>query len=80
MEVETTKMSSKGQIVIPQEIREELNAEEGTVFAVMSSNNTIILKKIEKPSKEALIEDLKNIAKEGNRRLESKGVKEKDIK
>ncbi|VVB81041.1 Uncharacterised protein [uncultured archaeon] len=35
MEVETVKMSSKGQIVIPQDIREELHASEGTVFSVV---------------------------------------------
>ena len=78
MPIETTKMSSKGQIVIPQDIREELNAKEGTVFVVINTKDTIILKKIETPSKEDLIRDLKEIAKEG-RRLESKGIKESDI-
>ena len=44
MEVETTKMSSRGQVVIPQDLREELGIEEGTVFAVMGSRDTLILK------------------------------------
>ena len=79
MTIETTKMSSKGQIVIPQDIREEIKAKEGTIFAILGSNDTIILKKIETPSKEDLIRDLKEIAKEGRRRLESKGIKESDI-
>ena len=79
MDIETTKMSSKGQIVIPQDIRAELHAEEGTVFAVMSSKDTIILKKLETPSKHALIKDLEQIAKEGRKRLETQGIKEKDI-
>lgn len=79
MGIETTKMSSKGQIVIPQDIREEIKAKEGTIFAILSSNDTIILKKIETPSKEDLIKDLKEIAKEGRRRLESKSIKERDI-
>ena len=79
MEVETTKMSSKGQIVIPQDVREELNAKEGTVFAVVSRKDTIILKKIETPTKEDLIKDLQNIAKEGRRRAEKLGIKETDI-
>jgi AbrB family looped-hinge helix DNA binding protein len=79
MDVETTKMSSKGQIVIPQDIREELRATEGTVFAVVASKDTIILKKIETPSKERLIQELETIAKEGKRRLERKGLKESDI-
>ena len=79
MEVVTTKMSSKGQIVIPQDIRKELHADEGTVFAVVGSKDTIILKKIEKPSKKAIMKDLEAIAKEGRKRLEQKGIKESDI-
>jgi AbrB family looped-hinge helix DNA binding protein len=79
MEVETVKMSSRGQVVIPLDIREGLHAREGTVFAVMGSKDTVILKKIEKPSKEALIRELTVIAKEGRRRLEKKGIKESDI-
>ena len=79
MEVETTKMSSRGQVVIPQDLREELGIEEGTVFAVMGSRDTLILKKLEKPSKESLIKDLKTIAKEGRKRAEVKGIKESDI-
>ena len=79
MEVETTKMSSRGQVVIPQDIREELNATEGTVFAVIGSKDTIVLKKIETPSKHALIKELETIAKEGKKRLEQKGIKESDI-
>ncbi|MEK6922231.1 MAG: hypothetical protein AABX08_00340 [Nanoarchaeota archaeon] len=79
MNIETIKMSSKGQIVIPQRIREELRAEEGSMFAVISSRNSVILKKIETPSKEDLIKDLERIAKEGRRRAEKLGIKESDV-
>ena len=79
MAVEMIKMSSKGQIVIPQDIREEICASEGTMFAVISERNSIVLKKVETPSKEDLICELKEIAKEGKRRLEAKNIKEEDI-
>ena len=79
MEVETTKMSSKGQIVIPQDLREELNIVEGTMFAVVGNKDTIILKRLEKPSKDSLIKDLENMAKEGKKRAEKLGIKESDI-
>ena len=79
MGVETVKMSSRGQIVIPQDIREERRATEGTIFAVIGSKDTVILKKVEKPSKEELIKKLEAIAKEGRMRLEKKGIKESDI-
>jgi len=79
MAVDTIKMSSKGQIVIPQDIREEIDAEEGTIFSVVSNNGTVILKKIETPSKEDLIKEFEAIAKEGRKRAEKLGIKESDI-
>ena len=79
MAVEMIKMSSKGQIVIPQDIRTEICASEGTMFAVISERDSIVLKKIAIPSKEELIYELKEIAKEGKRRLEAKSIKESDL-
>ena len=79
MTVETVKMSAKGQIVIPQQIREELNANEGSMFAVIGSKDSVILKKIETPSKEDLIRDLERIAKEGRKRAERLGIKESGV-
>ncbi len=79
MEVETTKMSSKGQIVIPQDIREDIEATEGTIFAVTHNKDTIILKKMEKPSKEFILKEIEKMAKENRKYLESKGFTEKDV-
>ena len=72
-------MSSRGQVVIPENIRAEISASEGTLFAVVGNKDTIVLKKIGLPSKEALIKDLEKIALEGKKRLEGKGFKESDI-
>ena len=45
--VETTKMSTKGQVIIPKEVREFTNSTENTLFSVMPINtDTIILKKL----------------------------------
>jgi len=79
MEVEITKMSSRGQVVIPLDIREEMKAKEGTLFAVFGSNDTIVLKKVETPSKERLIKDLQQIAKKGKERARKLGIKESDV-
>ena len=68
MQAETTKMSSRGQVVIPQGVREELNAGEGTIFSVTSSSDAIILKKVSVPSKDELIRELEAIAIEGRKR------------
>ena len=79
MAVETVKMSSKGQVVIPWNIRKELRVDERSVFAVMSSGDSVVLKKISTPSKEELIKDLEKIAKEGKKRAAELGIKEIDI-
>ena len=79
MVIETTKMSSKGQIVIPQDIREELHATEGTIFSIMGNKDMVILKKIEMPSKEELIKGIEEIAVEGRRRAKKLGIKESDV-
>ena len=47
---ELTRVSSKGQLVIPSDIRKNLKIKEGDVFATTSSDhNLIILKKIRNP-------------------------------
>lgn len=79
MPVETIKMSSRGQIVIPQDIREEIKASEGTIFSVVSAKDTIILKKVLTPSKEDLIKEIEAIALEGRKRAEKLGIKEGDV-
>lgn len=48
-QMEIAKVSSKGQLVIPQRIREKLKVREGSMFAVASCDNTLVLKKIENP-------------------------------
>jgi AbrB family looped-hinge helix DNA binding protein len=46
----TTKMSSKGQVVIPEEVRKRLNLKTGTQFVVVGENDVVILKSISPPS------------------------------
>ena len=48
--LEITSLSSRGQVVIPQEIRNKLNLEDGEKFIVVGKGDTIILKKIKMPS------------------------------
>jgi len=45
--MEITKISSKGQIVIPLKIRNQLKIDEGSVMAIDTTNKMIILKKID---------------------------------
>jgi len=55
---ELTKLSSKGQIVIPTDIRKRLNVKEGSVFAVTTKKDMIVMKKLETKMKP---EDLKTL-------------------
>jgi AbrB family looped-hinge helix DNA binding protein len=48
-DIAITKMSSKGQIVIPQDMRGDLK--EGDKLVVMKNNDQIIIKKADKFSK-----------------------------
>ena len=73
--MEITSLSSKGQVVIPQEIREKLNLALGEKFIVIGEKDTIILKKIEEPSFkgfEKLIKKTREFAKK-------KQIKENDV-
>ena len=56
--VELTKLSSKGQIVIPQQVRDELKLKDGETFAVIGREDTIILKKVSVPSPKEVFERL----------------------
>ena len=47
--LETTKLSSKGQVVLPLAIRRKLHLANGEKFAVMGEGDTVILKKIATP-------------------------------
>ena len=50
MNISTTKMSSKGQVVIPEEVRNRLGLSAGTQFVVIDNEDAVILKTIERPS------------------------------
>jgi AbrB family looped-hinge helix DNA binding protein len=46
----TTTLSSKGQVVIPEEIRQRLGLKSGAQFVVVSDRDVVIFKVLEPPS------------------------------
>ena len=73
--VEMTSMSSRGQIVIPQNVRNRMKLKEGEKFIVLGDHETILLKKIEMPkfkNFDKLLKKTQNFAK-------IKGITEKDL-
>ena len=71
----TTKMSSKGQVVIPEEIRKRLKLKAGDQFVVVGEKDVVILKAISPPS----MEDFDGIIAEARRQARSSGMKRTDI-
>jgi antitoxin PrlF len=50
MNMNFTKLSSKGQVVIPKNVRETMKLKDGTPFMVVVNDETICLKKIDMPN------------------------------
>jgi AbrB family looped-hinge helix DNA binding protein len=74
MNVELTKVSSRGQVVIPQRIRERLGLAEGMPLAVTEQGNCVILQKMEFPKF-----DLKAMLSDGQKFAKQKGIKPSDL-
>jgi len=71
----TTRLSSRGQIVIPEAIRLRLGLEPGTEFLVLGEDGTVVLKVIEAPSMQEFDEVVAK-ARDGARRA---GLRRSDI-
>ena len=74
-EVTITRLSSKGQIVIPKTLRNLLSLRAGEVFAMFGEGDTIVLKKLELPS-DTEFEELLNW---GSDYAKKKKISRKDI-
>jgi len=74
--VSTTKMSSKGKVVIPENIRKQLRLKAGDQFIVIGEKDVVILKSITPPSLEELDALIANARKMGK----LSGLKKSDIR
>ena len=74
--VATTKLSSKGQVVIPEEIRKELHLKSGDRFMVLGKGDTVILKTIERPS----LDRFEALLHEANVRAKKAGLAQSSVK
>lgn len=71
----TARVSSKGQVVIPESIRKWLNLQEGAQFIVVGDADVVILKKIIPPE----MGEFDNIIWQARTQAKDTGLKEKDI-
>ncbi len=71
----TTKMSSRGQVVIPESVRSEMGLKPGSKFVVLWHDDVVMLKVISPPS----LEEFTNLQKRLRQQARKKGLKRKDI-
>jgi AbrB family looped-hinge helix DNA binding protein len=73
--VATTRLSSKGQVVIPEDVRKALGLEAGAQFVVMGEGDTVVLKRIAVPAKSELKALIGKVRSQARRA----GVKRADV-
>lgn len=71
----TTKMTSKGQVVIPEPIRKALHLDAGNQFIVVAHDDTVILKTIKMPS----LDEFKDLLKKVKKQAKQAGMKKADL-
>jgi AbrB family looped-hinge helix DNA binding protein len=71
----TTRLSSKGQVVIPEKIRTALGLEPGARFVVLSEGDVVILKRIDAPARS----EVRALATKARRQARCAGLKSADV-
>jgi AbrB family looped-hinge helix DNA binding protein len=75
-EAATTKLSSKGQVVIPEEIRSRLGLKPGTQFVVVGDRDVVILKMIHTPD----MDEFEDIVGRARKAAKKAGLKKQDVR
>jgi antitoxin PrlF len=74
--MEFTSMSSRGQVVIPQDIRKRMGLEEGAKFMVFSDGGNLLMKPVLKPSMTAF----KKLLRDSHEYARRAGLERGDVK
>ncbi len=61
--IDVTKVSDKGQVVIPKEIRDKLQFAPGTKLIVVATNDAVILQRIENVAGKMRMKDIMDVAR-----------------
>ena len=77
MQVELTRISEKGQVVIPSSLRKEMGIKKSDQFMIFGESGTLILKKIEIP---AIKKTFDEIAKPLQQAAKQAGLTRADVK
>jgi AbrB family looped-hinge helix DNA binding protein len=77
MQVELTRISEKGQVVIPSALRREMGIKKSDQFMIFGEGGTVILKKIETPAFKKTFDE---IAKPLREAVKNAGLTKADVK
>ena len=75
MALATTKMSSKGQVVIPEELRQLMGLKKGARFVVVNQGDTLLFKVIPQPDPR----EFGRMLREARAQVKKAGVKKSDV-
>lgn len=70
-----TSVSSKGQIVVPMDIRKELNLASGTKLMILTDGSNLLLKPVQEPK----METFRNLIKASRAYAKKAGLKKSDV-
>lgn len=71
----TTKLSTRGQVVIPEEIRNRLGLQPGEQFVVIGEGDVVVLKTLKPPK----LDELKPLLDKVQKAAEAAGVTPEDV-
>ena len=75
MTLKVTSLSSKGQIVIPRDIREKLGLSSGSNLLVMTDGSSLLLRPIDAPS----FQTFEQLVKDSRKLVSQKKLKKSEV-
>ena len=77
--VMTTKMSSKGQVVLPEALRQMYGWGSGTAFAILTYKGSIIMQPLKTPTDDEIAAEFEDAFEEARRQARDAGMMPMDI-
>lgn len=77
--VMTTKMSSKGQVVLPEALRQMYGWESGTAFSILTYKGSIIMQPLKTPTDDEIAAEFEEAFAESRRQAKAAGMTPLDI-
>ena len=77
--VMTTQMSSKGQVVLPEALRQMYGWESGTAFTILAYKGSIIMQPLKTPTDEEIAAEFEEAFAESRRQAKDAGMTPMDL-